>query len=139
MGEPGESGNAILTKADPDQVLETHESELEDKLFLNPDVSQIENFVSPGLGPPVDGRYNCYFFNANGDRVTVAYQLEGCPDVISTQAEKTRSQQFTKHKPPLKGEDPLTCIHTQYACHSLSMHKSGQIIYDECQLSQQRF
>ena len=107
MGEPGESGNAILTKADPDQVLETHESELEDKLFLNPDVSQIENFVSPGLGPPVDGRYNCYFFNANGDRVTVAYQLEGCPDVISTQAEKTRSQQFTKHKPPLKGEDPL--------------------------------
>ena len=70
-------------------------------------VSQIENFVSPGQGPPVDGRYNCYFFNANGDRVTVAYQLEGCPDAISTQAEKTRSQQFTKHKPPLKGEDPL--------------------------------
>ena len=101
MGEPGESGNKILPKADPDQVLENLESELEDKLFKNPNVSQIENFVSPGQGPPVDGRYNCYFFNANGDRVTIAYQLEGCTD----EAEKTRIQQLTKHKPPLKGDD----------------------------------
>ena len=78
MGETGESGNTILLKADPDQVRENLESELEDKLFKNPDVSQIENFVSPGLGPPVDGRYNCYFFNGNGDKVTISYQLEGC-------------------------------------------------------------